>query len=238
MNEQTYKIQDNGVGLVHLIKREANIILASLDDKDEYIINKSHFDDVIKVAESIDNTEPQSDKDIDYIITTILKICNTGLLSSLTLKDDEFEFNNSTNCYINKRYKDIYKKDDIVYNHNAYCCTIRACYDQYTNSQIEFDSNKIYHNPRVYISKGGVLTGEYIDDCIIRPNIVEQHSFSIQSIVNIPVSRINDGNIIIFAVDHREPKLKALQEFYSVPVKIDTAIKGRYNIRNYTKLYK
>mgnify|MGYP007057686606 FL=1 len=39
-----------------------------------------------------------------------------------------------------------------------------------------------------------------------------------------------------YVVDHREPKLKVLQEFYEVPIYIDEFIKGKFNIRKYQKL--
>ena len=91
----------------------------------------------------------------------------------------------------------------------------------------------------ICISKGGIITGEYVQQCEIRKDIVERHSFNIQSVVNIPVARIIDGDSVIHVVDHREPKLKVLREFYEVPIYIDETVKNKhYNLRKYTKLNK
>lgn len=243
MEDTFYDVaEDKGLSII--LKREANIILASLDkDSDEYKFKRNKFEEVIRVVRTIEDTEPQCDEDIDFILDTINKIWNVGILSPLTLKNDEFDDYNTKGCYMNKRYPHIYHcGNGKIYNSNAYKLYVRAGYDNKDNIQLEIIPRTIHLSPfakGIYISKGGIITGEYFKDCIIRKDIVDKHCFTIQSILNIPVCMIKDGDSIIYAVDHREPKLKALREFYEVPIFTDEAVKAKhYNLRKYTKLNK
>lgn len=244
--EDAFYITTEDKGLSIVLKREANIILASLDkNSNEYKFKYNKFEEVIRVIKAIEYTEPQHDEDVDFILDTINKIWNVGILSPLTLKNDEFNGYNTDGCYKNKRYPYIYHcGNGKVYNDNAYKLYVRAAYDIATNSQIEYTphilSNKENNlSTRIFISKGGIVTGEFVQQCEIRKDIVERHSFNIQSIVNIPVSKINDNGFVIYVVDHREPKLKVLREFYEVPIFTNEIVKNKhYNIRKYIKLNK
>ena len=62
------------------------------------------------------------------------------------------------------------------------------------------------------------VSGAIIIAFNVRPEVVAKHKFTIQSIVNIPVCLINYKDGSIYAVDHREPKLKSLMEFYDCVV--------------------
>ena len=244
--EATFYTTVGDMGLSIILKREANIILASLDkDSDEYKFKRNRFEEVIRVVRAIEDTEPQRDEDIDFILDSINKIWNVGILSPLTLKNDEFDDYNTNGCYKNKRYPHIYHcGNGKIYNANAYKLYVRAAYDIATNSQIEYtphilSDGESHLSTPIFISKGGVVTGEFVQQCEIRKDIVERHSFNIQSVVNIPVARIIDGDSVIHIVDHREPKLKVLREFYEVPIYIDETVKNKhYNLRKYTKLNK
>ena len=91
--------------------------------------------------------------------------------------------------------------------------------------------------PVIFINKGGVVTGEYIAICEIRKEVVDKHNYTIQSIVNIPCSLILDNGDRIITVDHREPKLKVLKDFYEVYFKFDKTVHDRkYDIRKYAKM--
>lgn len=240
--EEVFFVSPDDKGLSILLKREANIILASLDkESNEYLYKKERFEKTLSVVRAIEYTEPQSEDEIDFILNTISRIWNVGILSPLTLKDDEFlNYIDSEGYLRNTRYNDIYTDMNIymfICNDNAFNLYIRAAYSHDENQQIECTNEIVHKNHRVYISKGGVITGEYIEKCIIRPDIVNKHSFTIQSIPNIPVCIIVDGDNSIYVVDHREPKLKALQQFYEVPIYKDEVIANKhYNLRKYKKL--
>lgn len=240
--EEVFFVSPNDKGLSILLKREANIILASLDkESDEYLYKKERFEETLSVVRAIEYTEPQREDEIDFILNTISRIWNIGILSPLTLKEDEFlNYTDSKGYLRNTRYRDIYTDTNnhmSICNDNAFNLYIRATYSHDEQSQIECTNEIVHKNHRVYISKGGIITGEYIEKCIIRPDIVNKHSFTIQSIPNIPVCIIVDGDNSIYVVDHREPKLKALQQFYEVPINKDEIIANKhYNLRKYKKL--
>lgn len=216
-----------------ILKREANILLASLDNKsDKYIEYKRCFDAIILLFE---NTKTN---DIKLFTKIINNIAENKLLSPLTLEDYEFDCLNKQGYICNSRYPWIYKSPDgNIYNNNAYKCTVRAEYEHVLQSQLCSEKYEVEENPRIYISKGGIITGECVKDCIIRQECINKHLFSIQSVVNIPVSKIYYSGKYILIVDHREPKLKALMSFYDVPVHKDEKIASlKFNLRKYRKL--
>lgn len=240
--EEVFFVSPDDKGLSILLKREANIILASLDkESNEYLYKKERFEETLSVIRAIEYTEPQSEHEIDFILNIINRIWNIGILSPLTLKEDEFlNYTDSEGHLRNIRYSDIYTDTNnhmSICNDNAFNLYVRATYSHDEQSQIKCTNEIVHKNHRVYISKGGVITGEYIEKCIIRPDIADKHSFTIQSIPNIPVCIIVDGDDSIYAVDHREPKLKVLQQFYEVPINKDEIIANKhYNLRKYKKL--
>lgn len=240
--EEVFIDSPNDKGLSILLKREANIILASLDkESNEYLYKKARFEETLSVIRAIEYTEPQSDDEVNFILDNINRIWRVGILSPLTLKEDEFlNYTDSRGYFRNIRYNDIYidtNNNMSICNSNAFNLYVRAVYSHDEQSQIECTNEIVHKNHRIYISKGGIITGEYIQKCIIRPDIINKHSFTIQSIPNIPVCVIVDGDSYIYVVDHREPKLKALQQFYDVPINKDEAIANKhYNLRKYKKL--
>lgn len=236
--EEVFKANNNDCGLVITLIREANIVLASFSkDSNDYIYNKERFADTIKVMRAIENTNPQCNEDISFIFNTINTIWEKGILAPLTLKSDEFEEPDERGIAKNIRCSFIHRFLDKIYNINAYKCTIRAQYNHKENKQIPVTFDTYSQNPMLFISKGGVITGEYIDSCFIRKEVIDKHCFTIQSIVNIPASLIDTEKLKVIAVDHREPKLKALMNFYDVPVHISEKVKNmKLNIRKYKKL--
>ena len=86
-------------------------------------------------------------------------------------------------------------------------------------------------NKRIYITRGGVIAGEYINKCYIKHN-----NFYPRDPVIINCSRItNHDDIDIYTVDSRSPKLKVLKEFYNVSINIDDKYK-HIDIRKFKKL--
>lgn len=240
--DEVFVRTSNDKGLSILLKREANIVLASLNKgSNEYLYMKKKYEEALFVIKAIEATEPQNENDIDFILDTVYKIWDTGILSPLTLKRDEFSNIKDPNGYFrNNRYPDIYidpNNYDSICNDNAFNLKVRAIYNHNENRQLSCEGDTIYKNHKVYISKGGFITGEYLDTCIIRPDVVSKHAFTIQSVINIPISIIIDKGTSIYVVDHREPKLKVLRMFYIVPIGYDKDVEEkRYDIRKYNKL--
>lgn len=132
------------------------------------------------------------------------------------------------------------QKDNIgIYNVLAYLLRTRRSYTKLKNNEIiETLTSPIFPDwgevidERIYISRGGIINGDYIHKCYLKHNGFH----SVKDSIKIPVSSIeieDDVNFILF-VDHREPKLKALMEFYDVPILHDNNIK--YNVRTFKKL--
>ena len=240
MDIEFFNITDKDKSFAILLKTEANIVLQKyINDKKRFIANKIKFEYVLKVIETIDSIDP-NEEIINFILNTLNTLWNIGILSPLTLNADEFISEKSRYGRDNKRYPYIYLNDfNEICNRNAFNVIVKKQYDHQANTEIICPYTVIKGNTRIYINKGGSLTGDYIESCKIRQDIIDRHCFTIQSVVNIPCSYIIDEGEWILTVDHREPKLKALKEFYDVPIKFDQTIKDRkYDIRNYKKLNK
>ena len=226
--------------LYDILQRESKLILDSLElskTSDRYkevedILNKS-----LKVAKTLDEVSLLKE-DKEKILNCLTKLLNNFVIAPLTLKDDEFVNPYCENMYrTNIRYPYIAKYNDNIYNFNAFNCIVRKTYNHDTLSESDIPFIPSKGNKKVFISKGGIITGDYIEDCIIRQHIIDKACFTIQSILNIPVSVICYGPEFIYVVDHREPKLKVLSEFYNVPLSYDKEIaKKKFNIRKYKKL--
>ncbi len=240
--EDAFYNSPNDKGLVTILKREANIMLASMDkDSEEYKIYHARYEDCISVIRAIEYAEPQNDDEIDFILNTINRVWNIGILSPLTLRKDEFlDYEGKDGLKHNTRYGDIcIDRTGNICNLNAFNCLIRAAYVHEDKTELNINPYTLEKNARIYISKGGVITGEYFEKCIIRKEIVDKHCYTIQSIPTIPVCIIFYENDKIYAVDHREPKFKALCDFYEVPILFDDNIaNSHFNIRKYKKLDK
>lgn len=182
----------------------------------------------------------------DYIETYdlyqyISKLHNIGVLAPLTLKDNEFDNNKAEDSYFhNKRYPDIVKTGTgKMLNLNGYNIYIRAKFNHDTKEEEKYEAKTLKSQPKVYISKGGVITGEYFQDCIIRENTIKEGNYSIRTVPVIPVSIITKKDDTYFVVDHREPKIKSIKEMYDVPIYIDEKVQNIHlNLRIYKKLNK
>lgn len=237
MNRQ-FELKHDDIEIISIFKREANIVLASLkNDKTKQAVTYKAYQDTLHILTELYNVDPFFETNVDFILNSIIKIRKDGLLSELTLNDNEFD-DHLQSFKINKRYGAIWKDNKgIIYNSRAYNIYVRAEYDHVNKIQRQRNPELIEESDRIYLSKGGVITGEYIENCIIPKHIVEKHYFTIQSIVNIPVSVIYNDDKYIYCVDHREPKLKILMHFYEVPIYVDDFVKQyKYNIRNYKKI--
>lgn len=226
--------------LYDILQRESKLILDSLElskTSDKYkevedILNKS-----LKVAKTLDEVSLLKE-DKEKILNCLTKVLNNFVITPLTLQDDEFVSPYCENMYrTNIRYPYIAKYNDTIYNFNAFNCIVRKTYNHDTLSESDIPFIPSKGNAKVFISKGGVINGDYIQECIIRQNVVDEGCFTIQSVIKLPVSVICYGPEFIYVVDHREPKLKVLKEFYEVKTFNDENIANKkFNIRKYKKL--
>lgn len=158
--------------------------------------------------------------------------------SSINTDNDNFELDKD-NIYKHKRNHFLINSSEGILNSNSIKLKIRKIYKENKNKEICIDNicsceliNK-YLSP-LYISKGGIVNGDYINKTYINKFINGTKSTIIKYPITIPVIMINMlNNKSYFVVDHREPKLSELMNYYRVPIEHDDNVK--FNIRKFIK---
>ena len=153
--------------------------------------------------------------------------------SSINLDKSKFNNNEHYRCWFIK------KDEQGIYNQMAYLLQERKSYIVNGENNIcEIPTSCLGRDgetmdERVYISKGGIINGDYIHKCYLKH---QEGEHVVRDAIKIPISTIEFKNSpdVIFFVDHREPKLKALMEFYNVPIEHDSKIK--FNVRTFKKI--
>lgn len=159
-------------------------------------------------------------------------LCNEKTLSPVNFDTDEvIDLGNGFVAY--KRCKHLIKNTitcTISYNmaYQIICNRIYYVYDKfYHNFYPEF--NKTYAPNKVYLSKGGVITNQYIEKVYVKGDI-----FMPKDPVNLDCHyvKIDTNGKFIYTIDSRSNKLKALMEFYEVPILTDDKFKN-IDLRNF-----
>lgn len=210
--------------LSNRIKSELEVISGS--DK-----NNNYYKFIEEVNDIIAKYPEES---VKVGIDLILKSWHWKPWSSISLEDNQFDsiYHRHDRCWF------IQKDDRGI--HNILACTLkqRRIYLQTKEEIKEVEEGCLSKegeilNEKIYISRGGIINGDYIYKCYLKH---QTGFYNIKDPVKVPVSAIEDDNSpnIIFFVDHREPKLKALMEFYNVPIEHDDNVK--FNVRTFKKL--
>ena len=154
------------------------------------------------------------------ILNKISRLINNYPVTPIDLNN---EYN--TCIYINK------DENNKWYYNRAYKIIVDTVYNLIDNKELYIPRKEELFNKRIYITRGGVIAGEYINKCYIKHN-----NFYPRDPVIINCSRItNHDDIDIYTVDSRSPKLKVLKEFYNVSINIDDKYK-HIDIRKFKKL--
>jgi hypothetical protein len=210
-----YEINNNDSNFIIFLKTELNKL--EKDYGKDYI--DTVFDIILKLNNNIYN--------INYndILNKISRLINNYPVTPIDLNN---EYN--TCIYINK------DENNKWYYNRAYKIIVDTVYNLIDNKELYIPRkeelfNMNYENKRIYITRGGVIAGEYINKCYIKHN-----NFYPRDPVIINCSRItNHDDIDIYTVDSRSPKLKVLKEFYNVSINIDDKYK-HIDIRKFKKL--
>ncbi len=236
------KIDKEQHGFVQRYVKEANISLNYLKDKGEDITDAlENYRNVLSMIESISKFNADHfEYDVTKAINTLKTYWNCGTMTPLTLKPDEFNNNYS---YIdelsyldNTRCEFIKKRGDDIYNFKAYKAEVNNCYimrdDMVCCKWLKTDEI-CHNNPKIYLSAGGVITGNYVRLCKIKDEDVKRGEFTFKGSVTIQVNNIvyPDGHEILYT-DNRNKKLNALRHFYDVPTRFDTAFK-KIDVRHF-----
>lgn len=186
------------------------------------------LEDLCKTWDSLDLDIMISTESPDKILKLFTDLCNGKTLIPVDFEQDEVE--NLYNNFVRyKRCKNLVKNTvtDTIYYANAYKIVCKKFY----NAVFKYykDYNGIYGPDKIYLSKGGVVTNEYIEKVYVKGD-----TFMPKDPINLDCNcvRIDMNDRIIYTIDSRSNKLKALMEFYEVPVLKDDKFKN-IDLRNF-----
>jgi hypothetical protein len=216
------------VGKSDFIKRiEDELILAAKSSVISSYTAKI-LEDLCKTWDSHNLDIMISTESPDKILKLFIDLCNGKTLIPVDFEQDEVE--NLYNNFVRyKRCKNLVKNTvtDTIYYANAYKIVCKKFY----NAVFKYykDYNGIYAPDKIYLSKGGVVTNEYIEKVYVKGD-----TFMPKDPINLDCNcvRIGMNDRIIYTIDSRSNKLKALMEFYEVPVLKDDKFKN-IDLRNF-----
>ena len=208
-----------------------------------YKIEKDNSDFMIFIKTELNKLEKDYGTEYtDVIFNIIVELVYKHNIKSINYNDILNKVNRLVNNYPitsinldNENNKCIYiAKDEINnkwYYNRAYKIIVDKLYNLTNNEELYLPGKEELFNERIYITRGGVVSGEYINKCYIK-NL----NFYPRDPVTINCSRItNYEDINIYTIDSRSPKLKVLKEFYNVSINIDDKYK-HIDIRKFKKL--
>lgn len=208
-----------------------------------YKIEKDNSDFMIFIKTELNKLEKDYGTEYtDVIFNIIVELVYKHNIKSINYNDILNKVNRLVNNYPitsinldNENNKCIYiAKDEINnkwYYNRAYKIIVDKLYNLTNNEELYLPGKEELFNERIYITRGGVVSGEYINKCYIK-NL----NFYPRDPVTINCSRItNYRDINIYIIDSRSPKLKVLKEFYNVSINIDDKYKY-IDIRKFKKL--
>lgn len=208
-----------------------------------YKIEKDNSDFMVFLKTELNKLEKDYGTDYtDTIFNIIVELVYKHNIKTINYTDILNKVNRLINNYPitsinldNENNKCIYiAKDEINnkwYYNRAYKIIVDKLYHLTNNEELYLPGKEELFNERIYITRGGVVSGEYINKCYIK-NL----NFYPRDPVTINCSRItNYRDINIYTIDSRSPKLKVLKEFYNVSINIDDKYKY-IDIRKFKKL--
>lgn len=208
-----------------------------------YKIEKDDSDFMVFLKTELNKLEKDYGTDYtDTIFNIIVELVYKHNIKTINYTDILNKINRLINNYPitsinldNENNKCIYiAKDEINnkwYYNRAYKIIVDKLYNLTNNEELYLPGKEELFNERIYITRGGVVSGEYINKCYIK-NL----NFYPRDPVTINCSRItNYRDINIYTIDSRSPKLKVLKEFYNVSINIDDKYKY-IDIRKFKKL--
>lgn len=235
-----FKHDANDSLLTHNIKRDYELAISNIQNEK----NKEIIDDIYKQLINVSKGfNDNIDKDIfNNIVKLLSETFEYNTTQPISLQNEDFR----GNSHIIAPY--IIKNGSFIINTKAYSVINRTYYSHNDKKELNYGEAimkrfKSVKEDKIYISKGGVITGEYISDARL-DNLEEIiNYYVIPKTIKIPVSTIfvEKDDIIkaYLVVDHREPMFKKLFSCYRMKVLMDENVKSlKLNLRNYEKINK
>ena len=235
-----FKHDVNDSLLTHNIKRDYELAISNIQNEKSREIVNDIYRQLINVSKGFDDC---IDKDIfKNIVNLLSETFEYNTTQPISLQNEDFK----GISHIIAPY--IIKSGDFIVNTKAYKTINRTHYSHNDKKELTYGEGILKHfesikNDNIYISKGGVITGEYISDARL-DNLEEIiNYYIIPKTITIPVSTIfvEKDNVIkeYLVVDHREPTFKKLFSCYKMKVIMDENVKSlKLNLRNYEKINK
>ena len=170
----------------------------------------------------------------NYTFSVINKLYNHTPITSLTLKNNEFELClGSKTLYINKRYNKIYKCFNKMFVTNAYSIS-PLCILSVKNKQVIPYSTDLSWRSDVFETKDGVLTGRYFNTCYIKENQIKSGYYIPFDTIKLKGIKVEIKEFIsIMIIDCENNDLVRLSNLYDINWKITDAFKNK-NINSIT----
>lgn len=243
MNLDIFKPNDKDGAFLAYIKREASFHIEQFRESSTKEHWYEYYKALIELIIASNNSSAKNPYEfISYIIESkdYLKYNIPLLPVNITKKD--FEIDNNHILWNHKRSPDLIwnsthnlNDENSIYYKHAYKLQIRKTFDFIKKEVIETDYNE--SQSIIFISKGGIINGDFINFAYIRTKDYEKGSLRLDLPITIPVCEVffidkDDYKSMIYVVDHREPKLKELMEKYNCPICNNTDIASyKLNLR-------
>lgn len=235
-----FKHDVNDSLLTHNIKRDYELAISNIQNEKNKEIIDNIYRQLINVSKGFDdNIDNDIFNNLIRLLSETFEYCTTQPIS---LRSNEFK----GNSHIIAPY--IIKSGSFIINTKAYKTINRTHYSHNDKKELTYGEGimmrfKSIKEDKIYISKGGVITGEYINDARIDELEEILDNYIIPKTITIPVSTIfvEKDNVIkaYLVVDHREPMIKKLFSCYKMKVLMDENVKQlKLNLRNYEKIEK
>ena len=244
MDLSIFKVDNSDGAFLAYLKREALVKIEEYnkDDIAEYWYN--YFKALIELSKASKNS-PINDS-MDFIQRTIGFQENFKYqlpMTPISITEKDFDKSEHISLINHKRTYDViwntvFKLTDekCIYYRNAFNLHIRKIFN-FIKNEVE-ELSRTDEQYAIYISKGGVISGDFIDFVYFRKKDYENGKLKLDLPIIIPACEVffkdeNETTSMIYVVDHREPKLKELIEKYDCPICNNTKVANyKLNLRN------
>lgn len=244
MNLDIFKPNDKDGAFLAYIKREASFHIEQIRESPTKEYWYEYYKALMELVIASKNSNAKNPYEfVSHIIESKDYLKYNIPLLPINITKEDFEIVDNQILWNHKRSLNLIwnsthnlNDENSIYYRHAYKLQIRKTFDFIKKEVIETDY--IQSQYVIFISKGGIVNGDFIDFAYIRTKDYEKGSLRLDLPITIPVCEVffidkDDNKSMIYVVDHREPKLKELMEKYSCPICNNTNIASyKLNLRN------
>lgn len=243
MDLNIFKPNNEDGAFLAYIKREALSHINTFDIKEHKVYWYDYYKALIELIKANINSLYKNPYNfIDTIIRYKDYYEYETPITEINISENDFEISKSNKIGHHKRSFDIVGncaydlfEEKSIWNNCSYILQIRKKFD-FINKEVN-EKEHIKDQESIFISKGGVINGDYIEYTYFRKKDYDNGKLLVKLPIKIPVAEVifnNKNNEIgfIYVVDHREPTLKELMEKYNCPIYNNTDIASyKLNLR-------